>query len=279
MNSPASRIRRILIALDSSASTPNSVEVAAGLARRLRAELQGLFVEDDELLQLAALPFTTQVNLTTGGRQPLEPSELESQMARLAAAAQRQLATIAERDRVAWSFRTVRGRIAHEVASAAEGADLVIVEGGHHGGPAHARLGLPASATVKRVTRSVLILRDGRRVEGRIFVVFDGGEQSERALQMASALTHGNGALTVLLPETKDKDPQQLKEQAQGLLSGEAGDVTMESFSANTLAGLCAHVGRPDTGLVVMSADSPLLPAGDVAGLLDSITCTVLLVR
>lgn len=279
MNSPALHIRRILVALDSSAPTPARLEVATELARRLSAELEGLFVEDDELLRLAALPFTTQVNLSTGGRQPLDRTELESQMTRLAAKAQRQLATVAERDRVAWSFRTVRGRIAHEVASAAEGADLVIVEGGHHGGPAHARLGLPASATVKSVTRSVLILRDGRRVEGRIFVVYSGTAQSEKALRMAAILAPDIKALTVLLSDKAGHDPKDLEARVHELLGNSADSAAFEKLSADTLKGLCAQTSASDTGMIVLGADSPLLSAGDIAGLLDSITCTVLLVR
>lgn len=279
MNGPGMQIRRILVALDSSASTADSLDAAAKLARRLRAELQGLFVEDDALLQLATLPFMTQINLTTGGRQPLEMLELESQMKALAVTAQRRLAAVAERDRLAWSFRTVRGRIAHEVAIAAEGADLVIVEGGRHGGPGHARLGLPASATVKRVTRSVLILRDGRHIEGRIFVVFDGSAQSEKALQMASTLMQDSGALSILLPDKTDKSVKELSKHARRLLGDKAEPVRIETFSADTLDGLCARVGRTDTGLVVMGADNPLLSAGDVGGLLDTIACTLLLVR
>lgn len=276
MTSPASHIRRILIALDASNTAPGNLSVATELASRLRAELQGLFVEDDELLQLAALPFTTQINMTTGGRQALDPAELETQMANLAAFARRRLETVATRDRVAWSFRTVRGRIANEVASAAEGADLVIVEGGHHGGPVHARLGLPASATAMRVTQSVLILRDGRRVEGRIFVVFNGTAQSEKAMQMANALTPDKATLTILLPQT---EYEALEARARVLLGDSAQAVKMEAFSADTLAGLCMHVGRPDTGLVVLGADNPMLSSGDIASLLNSITCTVLLVR
>jgi nucleotide-binding universal stress UspA family protein len=279
MNGPEPSIRRILVALDSSTTATHGLEAATGLARRLRAELQGLFVEDDELLQVAALPFTTQVNMTTGGRQPLEISELESQMARLAEAARRRLAAAAKRDRIAWSFRTVRGRIAQEVASAAEGSDLVIIQGGRQGGPAHARLGLPASATVNRVTRSVLILRDGNRVEGRIFVVFDGTAQSEKALRMAMALAHDSNALTILLSENTAQNPVELEARAHAVLGETGKTARMEHLPATTLAELCAHIGKQESGLVVMNAENPMLSNGDIANLLDPITCTVLLVR
>ena len=129
-------VRRILVALDSGTNVPAGLDVAVELANRLRAELQGLYVEDDDLFRLAALPFSTQVNLSTGSRQPLEAAALEQQMNRLAGSARRRMAAAAERGHVPWTFRTVRGRIAHEIATAAETVDLVIVEGGQHGAPA-----------------------------------------------------------------------------------------------------------------------------------------------
>ncbi|MHA1566975.1 MAG: hypothetical protein ACTSX7_16815, partial [Alphaproteobacteria bacterium] len=166
-------VRRILIALDSGTNVPAGVDVAVDLASRLHAEILGLYVEDDDLFRIAALPFTTQINLTTGGRQPLETADLEQQMARLSDAARRRMAQAAARGRVPWSFRTVRGRIAHEVASAAKTVDLVIVEGGCHNAPAQAQISLSAGPTIQSVSRSVLILRAGRRFEGPVAVLFD----------------------------------------------------------------------------------------------------------
>lgn len=279
MTEPDSPIKRILVALDSSVPASGGLDVASDLAYRLRAELQGLFVEDDELFRLAALPFTTQVNLSTGGRLPLETTELETQMAGLAAEAQRRLAAIAARNRIRWSFRTVRGRIAHEVATAAESVDLVIVEGGNRRAPAHARLGLPASATVKTVTRSVLILRAGRRFEGPLHVVFDGTPQSEKALRMAAMLSQEDSPLTVLISGKEDKDRMALESRVRTIIGPAADRARLETYDADTLNGLCAHVGTGDAGLVVVAADNPMLAKSDVANLLDSINCTVLLVR
>ena len=72
MTASGKLVSRILVALDSGTNAPAGLDVAVELARRLQAELQGLYVEDDDLFRIAALPFTTQVNLTTGGRQPLD---------------------------------------------------------------------------------------------------------------------------------------------------------------------------------------------------------------
>ena len=50
--------RRILVALDASAHSHAALAAAVALAARLHAEIEGLFVEDINLLRLAELPFT-----------------------------------------------------------------------------------------------------------------------------------------------------------------------------------------------------------------------------
>ena len=61
---------RILVALDASPYSHAAIEVATILAADLRAELQALFIEDIDLLRLAALPFTREVDETSASMRP-----------------------------------------------------------------------------------------------------------------------------------------------------------------------------------------------------------------
>jgi K+-sensing histidine kinase KdpD len=56
---PVLTIRRILVALDASPDSLAALKTAADLARRMEAELMGLFVEDIELLRMADSPYAT----------------------------------------------------------------------------------------------------------------------------------------------------------------------------------------------------------------------------
>ena len=66
---PESSSRRILVVLDASPFGLEALEAAAGLAARLRAELQGLFVEDVDLLRLAGLPFARELAYSSSQRR------------------------------------------------------------------------------------------------------------------------------------------------------------------------------------------------------------------
>ncbi|MDJ0948763.1 MAG: hypothetical protein QNJ94_07570, partial [Alphaproteobacteria bacterium] len=59
----AEDIRRIILALDPSEDSRDMLEAAASLAARLRAEIDAVFLEDENLLRSAELPFVRRINL------------------------------------------------------------------------------------------------------------------------------------------------------------------------------------------------------------------------
>ena len=172
-----------------------------------------------------------------------------------------------------------RGRSAHEVAAAAETVDLVIVEGGVHGAPAQARIGLPARMTIQTLNRPVLILRAGRRLTGPVTVVFDGTALGEKALQMADMLTPDNDRLTILFP---DQDPEKrtaLENRAREILGPAGGAAHFRTLRTASLTALCEAAHGHNAGLLVLDAENALLPRSNMAEILDSLGCPVLLVR
>ena len=54
-------VRHILVAVDATPSSSVVLEAAARLAREFDAELNGIFVEDLNLLHLAGLPFAREL--------------------------------------------------------------------------------------------------------------------------------------------------------------------------------------------------------------------------
>ena len=56
-------IDRVVVPLDAAAESRHAIETAARLAARAGAPLHGVFVEDEDLLRLASLPFARQFTL------------------------------------------------------------------------------------------------------------------------------------------------------------------------------------------------------------------------
>ncbi|HEX9050121.1 MAG TPA: hypothetical protein VF841_06255, partial [Anaeromyxobacter sp.] len=83
--------RRIVVGLDASAASLDALAAAAALAGRLRADLAGVFVEDEDLIRLAGLPFAGVVRLPGGAREGIDLARAEAELRALAAGAREAL--------------------------------------------------------------------------------------------------------------------------------------------------------------------------------------------
>lgn len=181
--------RRILVALDASATSLDALAAAAALAARFGgAELEGLFVEDQDLIRLAGLPFADLQRGPVGARVPVDREAAESALRALAFRAREALSRIAAGRRLTWSFRVVRGSIAPQVLAAAEGADLLVLGAAGHARQGRAGLGATARSAAASAPSSVLIIARGDGVGERVLLVDDGSPLAARAADIARRL-------------------------------------------------------------------------------------------
>jgi len=120
------KIRRVIVGLDPTAHSRVLLEAAVELAGQAQAELLGLFVENQDLLHFAGLPFAREVGFESATRRALDVESMERSLRAMAREAQQMLETVAGATRVPWSFRVVRGAPAAQLLAAAEESDLVI---------------------------------------------------------------------------------------------------------------------------------------------------------
>lgn len=201
MPEPGERaIRRILVGLDASPASLDALGAAASLARRLGAELAGLFVEDEALLRLASFPFAGIVRVPSGRPEALDRAQVEAQLRSLAAHAREALARAASGPPSRWTFRVARGDVVSEVLAAAGDADLLVLGAGGHGRSGRGRVGETARAAAARAAISVLLLRPGAHLAEAVVAVDDGSEGAPRALAVARALAGAGGATIAEAP-------------------------------------------------------------------------------
>jgi K+-sensing histidine kinase KdpD len=120
------KIRRVIVGLDPAAQSRALLEAAVDLAGEMQAELLGLFVENQDLLHFAGLPFAREVGFESATRRTLDVESMERTLRALAKEARQALESVAGSTQVKWSFRVVRGAPAAELLAAAEESDLVI---------------------------------------------------------------------------------------------------------------------------------------------------------
>jgi len=286
-------IRRILIALDASTHSLAALETAINLATTLEAQLEGLFVEDVNVLRLAELPFVRQVRTLSAVTQPVSRLQLEAELQAQAARARRALMGAARRARVPATFRVVRGQVPLEVLAAAMEADLLVLGRISRPLTRRRRLGSTARTVFARAPRSVFLVQS--TPVHSIMVTYDGSLLAQRALTIAANLSRAQAVgaglvpapgrvqdpplLTVLLLAEEPALVEQLREQAALWL--ETWSVTADYHwpGRPTVANLAKTAQEAGCSLLVLGGERLSLSEAAVQSLLDTVGCSLMLIR
>ncbi len=264
-------IRRILLALDTATYGLAAFETATALAARLDAELHALFVEDINLLRLAALPFARETCLTSATTRRLQNPDMEHTLRAEATRAQAALAAVATRLNVRWSFHVTRGQMAAQVRAVALETDLVALA---FAGGAPARL-TQVAATMEMVMHGapcpLLMLPPGATIRPPFLVIYDGSPASVRALRLAGQLAEAEGrGVTVLLVATEPPVARRLRTESDSVLAEANVIPHYPALPRADAADIARAVHAASAGTLVMAAESPIFDGEMRRRLLES---------
>lgn len=272
------RIRRILVAVDASPGSLSALEAAAELAAALEAELEGLFVEDTQLIELAGLPLTRQLGRLSASFRRLESREMELQLRVQAAQARQALEQIARRLEVSHRFRVARGTVIDEILQAAREADLVAL--GRAGWSLRRLLGSTARAVLAQGVGRVLLLGEAARLGSPVLVLYDGGEPAKAALAIAAALARRlRGEVRVLVASADAARGDALSEEAARLLKEEGAAGEVRWLSSTEAADIGEAVHSLGARTVVLAPGVLGLDAAGLHELLEEIELPVVAVH
>lgn len=235
---------RVVAVFDPATGTPAAMDTAAALAARLGARLLVLWLDDDRLRALAALPFLRHVAPGAGSAEVLEQGIHDAAVRVLAERVRRSMGEAARRHDVVATFETAHGSVLDHAAQAGAQGDLLVVEGASRPLPGGARLPSHARATVERANRPVMLLPHRADLStGNVQVVREPG--GERTLRAASELARRLG-------------------------------IALEEIAVDQLEGaLCRAPG----GVIVLGATSRWLTSPDAWELLAAARCAAWIVK
>lgn len=272
-------IRRILVALDSSTHSLAALAAAAELAASMHAELLGLYVEDENLVHLAGLPFASEVQSYSAVSKPVSSNEMEAALRLQASQARRALEAAANKAKAKWSFRVVRGQVTASILAAALEADLLAM--GRIGRPLsrRTRLGSSARAVMSESGRPVLIMEHGGHLHFPVLATFDGSVAARQALTAAAQLAQAIGDNLNVLILGRAEEQAEIERTAADLL----GEIEVEAryiwMSDVSVSGLTKMVNSAKDCVLVLGGENQLLEAENIQELLDRTDCPVMLVR
>ena len=261
--------RRVLVALDASRASRGALEASAGIATGLRAELVGLFVEDVNLLRLAAFP-ATRVLAPGSSACDLDVPTIERALRAAAAEARGFLESLARRNDVPCAFRVVRGLIASEVVAGSDAGDLVVVD--------QRTAGAAWTAIVADARASILLLEAQPSDRGSLVAVYPDEPAWEEGVSGVARLALATGrSLAVVRPPGAEQDEF---ERRLGSLFA-ASEVRWEAIGPPVDVDAIAAALRARPGVVVAMPSTlfSMASGGDVEALLRRAACSILLVR
>lgn len=106
-----SRPHKVLLAADAGSYSITTVNLAVAMAASTNTLLQGLFIEDEDLLQVTGLPCAREITLITAKERPLSSERMQRSLHLAARQFQQTLQREAQALQVEWSCETVRGRV------------------------------------------------------------------------------------------------------------------------------------------------------------------------
>lgn len=249
---------RILVALDASPQSIAALRAAAELAALMEAELEGLFIEDINLLHLCGLPFSHEIGSYTAKRRQLDNLALERQLRAVATTIQRAMNEVTTRTPVRWHFQVRRGPVVGELLAAAEHAALMSV--GRAGRFRRKSLGSTVRSLVDQSSQPLLILGEDNRLVYPLIVVYTGTPAAERALLLAVRLAQrSHSGLRVLLWPRDEVDEGLAELEAQA--RARAGDVTLTLIPVRHDGSVLAALRSQDGGTLVLPGEQSALIA------------------
>jgi hypothetical protein len=252
-------MRRIAITLDAFEVSPAALEQAVLLAERMGAQLEGIFVEDIDLIQLAELPFLREVRLVSRSVNQISLHRMEQELRVLARRAERLLGEQASRHNVAWSFRVWRGSIDTELLAVDVEADVFALT----------RLGA-------RLVRLPVVSTGSTTVS----VLFTASEASLRALETAVKLaSYPAGYLNIILHAADEAEAAHLQEIVAKQLGKHTPGVHFINLQNGSLPDLIDILVDTNSAVLVIERDSTLLQVPSLKHCLGNLRCPLLIVR
>jgi hypothetical protein len=269
-------ITRVVVSLDAVSESGPAIDTAARLAARWRVPLRGVFMEDEELIGLASLPFARQVTLATGPG-PLTKDHIEDHFRAFAERSRRELAAAASQHGVEWSFEVVRGLLA--AAGIGGKSDLVVTGAASRPVGDHFRISSRWWSLTAIIARPLLLAKRRWETGGSIFALLrPRGPQSARMLEIAAQIAGISRATLTVAGPPDLAGTDDFAAWVSELLEGHSVSLQIESAAIEPAA-LRQRIIELDCRLLIFEGSSDEARPEELREFVEPLTCDVLVVR
>lgn len=214
MPAEENRKRRVLVGMGGCDIPDRMMRVAGELAAAMNAELYGLFVDEEYLLDLSGLPFAKTVGTSGQAPRALTEQLMTDALRSQANLFRRSLTDIAQKANLNLTFARARGRAARELLAAARKQDFVVLQATST--VFTVRDMMRAGRTVAAEARGIVICGQHRQAaSGPVVAIDDGDETGRQTLRFAERIaTTLDAPISLLVIAGSDDKASQIEARA-----------------------------------------------------------------
>ena len=259
---PDTVTRRVAVVLGTSGSGQQLLNVLKPLlGKDTDFDLQGVFIEDDELQHAVALPFSKELCRLTLSVREIQSAQFERNIALQTRTAHRAIAGLARRMGVSHTFRKVRGSTISLLRETVHSADITVF------GPLRIFTASPIAPPVL-----------GHRPQQRIVVAIDDLATGAETLIAAALLAEGEmHRVSVLLTSAVPTKLAALDRLISDLLPTAPARILL--LPGPGMQSLIAAARAEHADMLVLGASEELLKPESLRLLIEQLRCPICLVR
>lgn len=272
------RFRRILLPFDSGATDSADLDAAIRLAARFHAEVVGIFIEDADLMRLAALPFARETAPLSASTRRLDPADMARALRARAGMLQARLRERAMQASVSWSFRIVQGELLAEQLGEAAASDLLILGIGPHPASSPRAAGRVRRHIFSQGACTVWLRRAPAAEERPVVALLDDTSSGWRVLAVARQFARRDGKhLLVMIAADDATEFARRAHEVGDLLAVDGMDAECLPLPRAAAADLIQVVSSARGKLLVIARDSPLASGAGYQRMLENLPCEIVL--
>lgn len=276
------KIGRVVIELRSGSPSAVALQEAIHFAQAFDSDLEGLFINDEELEAMAELPVVRSVSLS-GRRNAGQASDnIRNELFLAAQSMRRQFDDLARHARLRHQFRTVHDQPIKAMLSAcADDQDkslIVLTE----------TLALRHIAEIDQLMTSsenlfgVLLVGPGAsRRSGPVIIVPENLENVETMIRSATMLASGSNPVIIFLANEDEAELQRVSDELHNKLTPVPGlNILSAPIPRDQPAVMTEAVRRLKGGLLITQFGGALVPSKEsLASLATALECPLLIMR
>ncbi len=274
---------RVVLQLCSGRPSPVAIEAAIRIARAFQSEIESLFVEDTQLIELSGFPFAKEISFSGRSMRALTSGDIERDIHLAFSEARRRIEASARRAEVPLRQTIVRGEPIKALAAACAecGPWNLVALAEPFTSPACPPLGQLFDA-VSGTTGLIVVGPAARRTEGPVLVAVEDADRLTGMLRSAERLAGiDDGQIVAWLIADNETALAAMEGQAR-LLLADREDVRVElaDIARLTPAAVAELLRRLRPGFIVAQFGGMIIPSeGDLKPLAAGLECPLLLVR